>query len=69
MEIDADRCLNSAVTANPLSIERAPITDDDSSNKVLDIETQLVWLREIGFKDVDCFWKWLELALLGETKP
>ena len=39
--------------------------EEDPSNILLDVDTQLAWLREIGFEDVDCHWKWLELALIG----
>jgi SAM-dependent methyltransferase len=46
-----------------------PIEHEDPSDSLLDVHTQLEWLREIGFDDVDCYWKWLEMALLVGVKP
>ena len=42
--------------------------DDDPSNQLLEVETQLRWLRELGYGEVDCHWKWRELALLAAIK-
>jgi tRNA (cmo5U34)-methyltransferase len=37
---------------------------EDRANRLLPMETQLGWLKDIGFVEVDCYWKWLEMALL-----
>ena len=46
-----------------------PLEHEDPSDRLLDVHTQLTWLREIGFDDVDCYWKWLEMALLIGVRP
>ena len=46
-----------------------PLDNEDPSDRTLDVETQLEYLRVAGFDDVDCYWKWLEMALLIGVKP
>jgi hypothetical protein len=43
----------------------ATISDVDPSNQCANGEVHLERLRQIGYEDVDCFWKWRELALLA----
>ncbi|MGH7893693.1 MAG: class I SAM-dependent methyltransferase [Candidatus Binatia bacterium] len=42
---------------------------DKADNILAPAWTQCGWLREMGFVDVDVFWKWFELALFGGSKP
>jgi ubiquinone/menaquinone biosynthesis C-methylase UbiE len=42
---------------------------DKSANRLTPVETQLQWLRAIGYTDVDCYWKHYELAILAGYKP
>lgn len=41
---------------------------DKKENILAPVEKQCRWLREIGFQDVDCFFKVFELALFGGRK-
>jgi len=41
---------------------------DKQENRLAPVEKQCHWLREIGFVDVDCFFKVFELALFGGRK-
>lgn len=43
--------------------------EEDPSNMLTPVDIQLAWLREIGFVEVDCYWKWFELAVLAGWKP
>jgi tRNA (cmo5U34)-methyltransferase len=50
------------------AIGRTP-ADDDPSNKLVRVPDHLQWLDDLGFHDVECYWKWRELAVVGGRKP
>lgn len=41
---------------------------ENPSDQPARLEDQLSWLRGAGFDDVDCYWKWLPLSLVGGRK-
>jgi SAM-dependent methyltransferase len=41
---------------------------DRAANILATVEEQCGWLRAIGFRDVDCFWKYFELAIFGGSR-
>ena len=41
---------------------------DRAANILAPVDVQCDWLRAIGFVDVDCFWKYFELALFGGVR-
>jgi len=41
---------------------------EDKANRLLPMDLQLQCFREIGFVEVDCYWKWFEMALLAGYK-
>lgn len=42
---------------------------DREANLFTSVETQCQWLREIGYTDVDCFFKYFEMAIFGGCRP
>ena len=42
---------------------------DREANLLTSVETQCDWLREIGFEQVDCYFRIFELAVFGGRRP
>lgn len=61
--------LRSDLRANRESVAEAYYRRSDKKENILaPVEDQCRWLTEIGFADVDCFFKVFELALFGGRK-
>jgi tRNA (cmo5U34)-methyltransferase len=43
-------------------------TEDDPNDRLAGLAEQISWLQEVGFTEVDCHFKWLELALIVAVK-
>lgn len=42
---------------------------DDPEDRLVDVETQLRWMRDAGLEQVDCLWRWRGFALLVGGVP
>ena len=42
---------------------------DKDANKLLSVDVQCTWLREIGYEEVDCYFRILELAVFAGRRP
>ena len=60
--------------ANHSKKDRQQVAEDynsrpDKEDNILErVDIQVNWLREIGFKHADCYFKWMELAVFGGVK-
>jgi len=68
-----DHLFNFQIKSDP-GISREEVTKsfserpDKDEDKLSPVEQQCNWLRDIGFNDVDCFFKLFEIAIFGGRK-
>jgi len=48
--------------------EQLRLAGDRHQSHIASLGNQLAWLSEAGFKSVDCYWRYLDLAIFGGVK-
>jgi cyclopropane fatty-acyl-phospholipid synthase-like methyltransferase len=48
--------------------ERLRVAGDRHQSHIASLAAQLAWLTDAGFKSVDCYWRYLDLAIFGGVK-
>ncbi len=66
---DEQMAANDAVYVNHEGEGHVALPDDHSEDRPDSAESQLGWLREAGFADVELNFKWAEGAIFGAVKP
>jgi len=66
---DEQLAANDAVYVDHAGHDHVPLPDDGSEDRPDSAESQLGWLREAGFADVELHFKWAEGAIFGAVKP
>jgi tRNA (cmo5U34)-methyltransferase len=65
----AFRLARGATTSRDEIAEEYLRRPDKQANILAPVENQCAWLREIGYTDVDCWFKAFELAVFGGRRP
>jgi SAM-dependent methyltransferase len=65
----AERARGSDKSMDQIKKEFYSKRSDEHSNMLAPLEVQCDWLRDLGFEDVDCYFKVLEFAVFGGRKP
>jgi tRNA (cmo5U34)-methyltransferase len=64
-----DAAMREAAGEPPHEHVESDLFDDHEEDRPDPADSQLLWLREAGFKDVDLHFKWAEGAIFGAVKP
>lgn len=65
VDVDVSSPTSTKIDALSRSALRLDERVQDPSDQPARLADRLTWLRDAGFNHVDCYWKWLDLAMVG----